>query len=194
MPDIPFVFEDVQATSRTTLLKLAGVPWNITPMGWGQFLGYLAIGVVVGLLALPASMPFGAKIGAGLGAGAAIMLTFVLIHELGHAISARMVGSPMDEVLITATRTITLYDDDTDPPSRVHLGRSLGGPVMSLTVGLAALGVWQLTSLATTPAGNLVLGAFCIANLAYGVMSWLPGPGMDGEIIWRELGSSRERT
>jgi hypothetical protein len=78
--------------------------------------------------------------------GGLSMLTWLIAdigHALAHTVSAKISGSPMDEIqIVDMPRTI--YFDNNVPPE-VHRMRALGGPVYSAT-GLAASFLLRLTT------------------------------------------------
>lgn len=169
-----FVMEDIETTPRRTLFTLGGVPWRITPRGWLSQVAMLTLGLIAGLIFM------GGDLAASLIFGLLLIVSYGL-HSLGHIISARMVGAPMDELLITATRPVNIYrNDPPDLPSRAHMGRAIGGPALNLLAG--ALGL----ALAVAGGGSFAL-FFGLLNSGLGLGSLLPVPSVDGEIILREL-------
>jgi Zn-dependent protease len=175
------VFEEFGNAPRRVLGRAFGVEWSTTPSGWLTLPAFGALGLVAGLLWWDGRL--GERVGVGVLAGL-VVLSIQLLHELGHVISARLVGGPMREVRFVAIRPLTLYHDAVEPPSRVHLGRAVGGPAMNLLLGLVALPLW---SAAGAGVGAFLLGTFALINLAFGLVSLLPIPSVDGEVIWREL-------
>ena len=168
------VFEDFTKSPHRTFLRAFGVDWSTTPLGWLTVPAFASLGLLVGLLRPGAPLP--ARLTNGL-AGGLVVLASQLLHELGHVLTARLVGGPMREVRFAAIRPLTLYHDAVEPPRRVHLGRALGGPAANLAVGLALL-----------PSRGAFLPAFAAwLNLAFGLISLLPIPSVDGEVIWRSL-------
>jgi Zn-dependent protease len=114
----------------------------------------------------------------------AVEITTVL-HALGHILSGKLVHSAMDELLITTTRDVNLYHGDQSLiPGRIHLVRSLGGPVFNLLIA----GVFSEV-VKTIPFGfwSNLLASLVSINLFFGIGSFLPIPSVDGEVIWREL-------
>jgi Zn-dependent protease len=104
-----------------------------------------------------------------------------LLHSLGHILAAKMVGAPMEVLLLTATRDVTLYRTDTPGPSKwMFIGRSLGGPAANLLTGVASLAAWYLLSTEWWL-------FFSVFNLAIGIWTLFPMPSMDGWVIWGEL-------
>ena len=173
------VFEDFRTAPRRLLARVFGVDWTTTPLGWLVAPAFMPLGLLAGLVAW--NGPFAERLGIGLLAGIVVLAAQVL-HELGHVISARIAGGPMREVLFTAVRPLTLYDDTADLPRRVHVGRAIGGPAINLALGLAAL---PLSRAAGPEALTFLLGFFAWLNTAFGLISLLPIPSVDGEVIWR---------
>ena len=175
------VFEDFETTPRRTFLHAFGVDWSTTPSGWLTIPAFGSLGLIAGLLWW--NGPLAEKLGVGFLAGL-VVLSIQVLHELGHVISARLVGAPMREVRFAAIRPLTLYDDPPNLPNRAHLGRAIGGPAMNLALGLALLPLWS----ATTPGvASFLLGVFTLVSIAFGLISLLPIPSVDGEVIWRAL-------
>lgn len=103
------------------------------------------------------------------------------LHIVGHTLSGKAVGALMTATLIEDRQITTYYADDSPHlPRRVHLGRTLGGPLMNFIVALLAFLAWQRIS------GHVLLFTTAI-NLFLASMLFLPFKGIDGEIFWREL-------
>ncbi len=180
------VFEDYQTAPRRRLFSILGTPWNITPYGWIAIPAFFAPGFLITFYVLNHA-DTGNRVLASVIAGL-MSLGVIVTHEVGHQISARLVGGPMDEVLIAAVRLITLYHDTVEPPSRVHLGRALGGPIMNLILAAVLFGG---VAIAQTPPLRTILMTSAFISLGYGLGSFLPIPSVDGEVIWRELRKQR---
>ncbi len=112
-----------------TLFVFNGVPVKVKPLvlanlpvAWGG-LAYLAG------RSRP-ERPWSVRLAVG-GLAALAVLSADLGHALAHTVSARLAGSPMDEIwIVDMPRTI--YHDN-DVPPRVHRMRALGGPLYSAT-------------------------------------------------------------
>ena len=59
----------------------------------------------------------------------------------------------------------------------MHLGRAFGGPAANLLLGVALLPLQR----------SFLLGFWVWLNLAFGLISRLPRPSGDGEVIGRAL-------
>lgn len=172
------VIENLHKSPRRKLFSISGVDYLATPLGWVQALLYLILGLVLAYFIAPYE-GVAARLGAGLVYGVLLSAT-MFNHTLGHLLGSKFVGAPLHATLITATVSISVYEDNHDYPSRVHLGRAVGGSLFNLMVGLLFL-----VPVAAGLASHFIL-FFAFANLAM-VAIWLPIPTLDGEVIWREL-------
>ncbi len=102
-------------------------------------------------------------------------------HPLGHIISARYAGAPMDEVRITTTQMPhTLYNNNTVSPS-VHRLRAVGGPIFNLLCLLLSAVVFVVA-----PVGSVGRELATWSAAAHGmmlIMSLAPLPIVDGGTI-----------
>src|SRR5205823_2276868 len=109
----------------------------------------------------------------------AVEITIVL-HAFGHILSGKCVRSAMDELLMTSTRDVTLYYGDQGMyPPRIHIIRSLGGPVFNLI--LAGVFNLMLIFIPVGP-GRALIEQLVATNLFFGVGGLLPIPSIDGEV------------
>ncbi len=99
-------------------------------------------------------------------------------HPLGHILSARYAGAPMDEVRITVTEMPhTLYNHNAVSPN-VHRIRALGGPIFNGLGLFLSAGVF-----AAVPAASVARELAAWSAAAHGlmlIMSLAPSPGVDG--------------
>lgn len=175
--------EDLDSTRRLPIGRIGRVRLAATPTAWLQPLLFFAVGV--GLTFLPGRLPWDAPLGARLAdalAFAVAGLVANVAHALGHVATGTLAGSPMDELLVTATRDANVYlGDQSAVPGRVHVARAVGGAVGNLAVAGLAYAV-----LAALPGAHPVLARVAGVNLFCGVGSFLPLPSVDGEVLWRE--------
>ncbi|MEO3746907.1 site-2 protease family protein [Plantactinospora sp. B5E13] len=123
---------------------------------------------------LDLSRPAGYLFGAGF---VILLLGSVLLHELGHALTARRYGIGVRGITLELLGGYTEMDRDAPTP-RVDLLVSLAGPAVSLVIGLAATGLTL-----ALPDGTLVHQfAFQLAasNLLVALFNSLPGLPLDG--------------
>lgn len=176
----PFlVFEDVASTSRHRLFALLGVEWVATRYAWIEPLFFTSLGLFGSAIARSASPPSGRLI-QGLGWGLFLYLCNA-VHSLGHIIFGRAVGAPMNANLLTATRDVSLYEDDRRTVSdHVRAVRAMGGPAANLALGALVLGLAHS------------LGSDWLSMCGYlslGVAAWtlMPVPTLDGWILWKAV-------
>jgi len=178
-----FIFENLDTVRKISLGKFWGVEVIITSLTWlGPFL-FFALHFVVNLLInLHLSLP--ERLNQALYFTIAIEIT-TMIHALGHVISGKMVKSAMDELLITALRDVNRYHgEQSQIPSKVHLVRALGGPVLNIIVGVICI-----FFAASIPSGfwSNLNASMVTVNLFFGLGGFLPIPSVDGVVIWREI-------
>jgi Zn-dependent protease len=171
-----FSFEAREDQPRR-LSSLFGVDYRVTRRAWLNLPLALAIGVV-GSLALASDESLLIWVALAVAFSAAVVAAS-FVHGVGHIVSSRLVGAPVASVIITATVSLISFNDSADPGPRVHIGRSLGGPIANLALGTLAVGV--------AGSGGIVVGFFGVVNLAFGAFTLLPVPSLDGAVIAREL-------
>jgi hypothetical protein len=171
------ILENLDTVRRIPAGRVLGVPVSVTPWLWLGPVVFFGLG-----LALNAALPLGqaARQAGWLAAGIEIS---TLIHALGHILGGRLVGSPMDELLLTALRGVNIYrGEQAALPGRVHLARAAGGPALNLIACAAA--AWLAPLAGAGPAGQ-VLAQVASTSLFMGLGGLLPLPSVDGEVIWR---------
>jgi hypothetical protein len=177
-----FFFEDIRSPMRKDLFTVAGVRVQSTRYAWLAVPNWIGFGLFIAFVGSSDSSHF---VPTGLLYGAFLYLANV-IHSLGHIIAGKIVQSPMDILLLTATRDVTLYlKDQATYPAGKRIRRSLGGPISNLAAGLVGLGMTALFRTAW-------LEIFAIANLGAGLWTLCPVPTMDGWVIWSTLLSHRQ--
>ena len=176
------IIEDVDSVRHIPVGTFWGVRLSITPLVWlGPFIFF---GLRLLLRSVVAGVTLDERLSDALLFTLAVEVVTVL-HALGHIIGGKLVGSPMDELLITATRDVNLYSGPQEIyPGYIHLGRALGGPVFNLILaGLLYACVPLLPATLWTTAIERIAGM----NLFFGLGGFLPLPSVDGEVIWREV-------
>lgn len=145
----------------------------------------------------------------GLGASAylvafayALLLLFsVLIHELAHAVAAKMYGWPTHKIVLNLWGGHTEFDFGKATPGRA-LVVAFAGPVANFVLAglgqLVVLALPERTSLGTAVA-LLLANIFVVANLLIGAFNVLPGLPLDGgrlveSIVWKVTGSQEKGT
>jgi Zn-dependent protease len=109
------------------------------------------------------------------------------LHSLGHSLAGKLLGAPLDGILLTATRNVNVHRQDQFRFSKgIRIGRALGGPLSNILFGLIGLILWQLFA-------REVLLLFAWFNFAIGIFTLCPIPSLDGWVIWGELFGFRGR-
>lgn len=172
--------ENLDTVRHIPLGRFLGVTVSVTPTLWLSPFVFFSIGILQNLApnVTPNQLMYLALVNL---CGIEVS---TLIHQLGHILGGKLVGRPMNELLLTATRGYNIYcGDQSQTTSYVHLGRALGGPILNLVVGhsLAAM-------LLVVPSGLLydLLASLASISLFFGYGSFLPLPSVDGWVIWRE--------
>jgi len=100
----------------------------------------------------------------------------VLLHEVSHAVMARRFGFTVRSITLHFLGGATAIEGEARRP-REEFWIAVVGPITSLGVGAAALGLWFVT-----PAGLLllVIEGLAVANLMIGVLNLVPGLPLDG--------------
>ncbi|WP_326553699.1 site-2 protease family protein [Micromonospora sp. NBC_01813] len=105
------------------------------------------------------------------------LLGSVLLHELGHALTARRYGMGVRGITLEMLGGYTEMDRDAPTP-KVDLLVALAGPAVSLVLGLVAVVVTLLLPDRTLI--NQLAFQLAVANLLVAVFNSLPGLPLDG--------------
>jgi hypothetical protein len=176
-----FVLENTDSPRLKKLFRMLDVDVMAAPFAWLGVVLALIIGVVVSLITAPVDGT-GAQILAGIVFGLLIYAS-TFVHGVGHIISSRMVNAPMQYLILTSTVPITRYDDadEASVPSRVHIGRSLGGPAANVVAAIIGLVLYVVV---VNSPFFLFIG---IQNTLFTLLVLSPIPSLDGAVIWREV-------
>lgn len=111
----------------------------------------------------------------GLGFAVVLYLS-VLLHEASHAFMARHYGFGVKSITLHFLGGVTAIDKEASRP-RQEFWIAVVGPLTSLAVGGAALGLWFVT-----PDGLLlmVVEGLAAGNLLVGLLNLVPGLPLDG--------------
>jgi len=174
------VVDDRDKTKRRHMFHLLGVEYVATPFFWLNLPMMLIASIVVSSIFVPTGDLAGQMMIIGIGYGI-LMIATLFLHGIGHIISSRMVDAPVQKMIMTMTVTHLDFGEEGEQPSRVHVGRSLGGPVTNVVLGLLSLAIYGLVM---NSHFVLFFGAF---NILIAIVTILPLPTLDGPVIFREL-------
>ena len=115
------------------------------------------------------------------------MTLCVLLHEIAHALMARLRGYIPKNVVLLPYGAMMSVDESIDKKSSVLIG--LAGPLANLALALATLGTWWLF-----PGVYPYTISFLHANLTLGVFNLLPVYPLDGSRVALGLCKNRIKT
>ncbi len=179
--------EDTPADKSTTrrtgrrIGRVLGVPVFVSP---SMVLLAVLVTVVYGGYAqeqLAIAPPWAYGVGLGF---VVCLLGSVLLHELGHAVTARRYGIGVRGITLELLGGWTEMDRDAPNP-RVDALVSLAGPAVSLVLGLLATGA-ALALPDRTVAGQIAF-QLAASNIIVAVFNVLPGLPLDGGRALRAL-------
>ena len=126
---------------------------------------------------------------------AVVLYGSVLLHEASHAVVARRFGFSVKSITLHFLGGMTAIEGESRTP-RQGFWIAVVGPLTSIAVGLAALGLWFVT-----PDGLLLMAVEGLAgaNLLVGVLNLVPGLPLDGgrvlkSAVWRITGDVHRGT
>jgi Zn-dependent protease/CBS domain-containing protein len=126
---------------------------------------------------------------------AVVLYGSVLLHEASHAYVARHYGFPVSAITLHFLGGLTSIEAEAKKP-RQEFWIAVVGPLTSLAVGFAALGLWFVV-----PDGLLllVIEGLAFGNLMVGVLNLVPGLPLDGgrvlkSAVWQATGSVHRGT
>ncbi|WP_067637999.1 site-2 protease family protein [Actinomadura latina] len=124
---------------------------------------------------------------------AVLLYGSVFVHELSHAVTARIFGLPVRSVTLHVLGGETAIEREAPTPGREFL-IAFAGPLTNLV--LAGLGLLAHATLALPDVAVLLLEALTFANLLVGLFNLLPGLPLDGgrlvrAAVWKATGRSR---
>jgi hypothetical protein len=167
------VAEDI--TARRRLFRLFDVSWLATRYAWAGPLSWTALGFAMAL-AKPGGAGGARLLIEALGYGVVLYAANIL-HSVGHVIAGRLVGTPVEAVLVTSTRDVIIYvQPGAAAPAPCRAGRALGGPAANVAVGGALMLAGHLTHASWVSMAGLV-------NVAVAAWTLMPVPSLDGWVI-----------
>ncbi|HCT78808.1 MAG TPA: peptidase M50 [Micromonosporaceae bacterium] len=113
---------------------------------------------------------------AGVGFVAGLLLS-VLLHELGHALTARRYGVGVRGITLDLLGGYTEFDQDSPRPG-IELATALAGPGVSALLGLGCAAL--AFALPNGTIGDKIAIQLAVANLIVAIYNALPGWPLDG--------------
>lgn len=126
---------------------------------------------------------------------AVVLYLSVLLHEASHAVTAQRLGYGVNSITLHFLGGMTEIDGSSRRP-RHEFWIAVVGPLTSIAVGGAAVGLWFLV-----PDGlvRAAIEGLAAANLVIGVLNLVPGLPLDGgrvlkSIVWGASGDQHRAT
>lgn len=166
------------ATQRTGLqiATVVGVPVIVMP-SWFLFATYVLL-IGPGLIG-------GGPRGYLLSAGFALMLlASVVLHEIGHCVTARAFGLPVRAITVNLLAGLTEITEPPQTPAREY-AVAIAGPMVSIL--LCSTGVVVAEALPHDSIAAALAIGLAISNGSIAAMNLLPGLPLDGGRVLRSL-------
>jgi len=130
--------------------------------------------------------------------GAALFFFSIVLHELGHSVVSQRCGIPVPSIRLLFIGGIAEISREPDD-ARSELRIALAGPVVSLLLVMAYLGLgWMFSLLGVEPVSLMFLWLAQV-NLILVLFNAIPGYPLDGgrvlrALLWMRNGKLREAT
>lgn len=173
--------------------RIAGIP-VILAYSWFVIAAFTVI--VYGPLLLEQNPVLGISAYYMAFAYALLLLISVLVHELAHALTARIYGWPTQKIVLNLWGGHTQFENFTATPARSVIV-ALAGPAANLVLAGGAWVVLSTTSMGTV--AEILTNIFMWANFVIGIFNVLPGLPLDGgriveSAVWKATGSQAKGT
>ncbi len=127
---------------------------------------------------------------------AVLLLISVLVHELAHALTAKIYAWPTEKIVLNLWGGHTQFESFTASPGRSVLV-AMAGPAANFV--LAGGGWLLLMSTDLTGVAAILVNIFVWANFLIGIFNVLPGLPLDGgrlveSAVWKATGSQEKGT
>ncbi|WP_017569675.1 site-2 protease family protein [Nocardiopsis halotolerans] len=121
---------------------------------------------------------------------AVLLYASVLVHELAHAVVARMYGLPVRRIVLYVLGGVSEIEREAPTPGR-EFWIAFAGPLFSLLLAAGGFGLYLFTE-PRSVVGELLFQLW-IANLLVGAFNLLPGLPLDGgrllrAAVWKVTG------
>ncbi|WP_255770225.1 site-2 protease family protein [Pseudarthrobacter sulfonivorans] len=173
--------------------RIAGIP-VILAYSWFVIAAFTVI--VYGPVLLQRNPSFGVTAYYVAFAYALLLLLSVLVHELAHALTAKVYGWPTQKIVLNLWGGHTQFENFTATPARSVIV-ALAGPAANLVLAGGAWLVLAGSSLGIV--ADTLTNIFMWANFVIGIFNVLPGLPLDGgriveSAVWKATGSQAKGT
>ncbi len=148
----------------------------------------ILIGLIAFLMTAGGGQSFGSALAEGLLFGG-LLVASVLIHEISHALVARLFHHEVKEIVLTLIGGHTALDAKGLTPAASGV-TALAGPIGSAVLGLAGLATLTLD---LSPGAYTIVRGITVVNFVLAIFNALPGAPLDGgrvveAIVWALTG------
>ena len=109
----------------------------------------------------------------------------VVLHELGHSLTAQRYGYPIDSITLWLLGGIAALSEMPENWKQ-EFGIAIAGPIVSVLVGIGSYGLFLVTPESLAGA-RFIFAYLAILNIALAIFNMLPAFPMDGGRILRAL-------
>ena len=109
----------------------------------------------------------------------------VVLHELGHSLTAQRFGYPIDSITLWLLGGIAALSEMPEN-WRQEFGIAIAGPIVSVLVGVGSYGLFLLTP-ESLDGARFIFAYLAVLNVALAIFNMLPAFPMDGGRILRAL-------
>jgi Zn-dependent protease len=127
-----------------------------------------------------------------------VFFASIFLHELAHAIAARMEGVQVIEIVLHPFGGLTKLRREPDTP-RAEFNIAIAGPIASFSLALLFLGLMAAVKSLGADAVALLFFTLCLLNFLLAVFNLFPGYPLDGgrvlrAYLWRRGADLNEAT
>ncbi|SDC99273.1 CBS domain-containing protein [Natrinema hispanicum] len=109
----------------------------------------------------------------------------VILHELGHSLTAKRFGFPIDSITLWLFGGIAAFSEMPEN-WRQELTIAIAGPIVSVLLGVGSYALFSVIP-ASLSGARFVFGYLAILNIALAIFNMLPAFPMDGGRVLRAL-------
>lgn len=118
---------------------------------------------------------------------ALLLFASIVLHELGHALTARRLGVPIRGITLFLFGGVAEMADE-PPTAKAELLVAVAGPIVSVALGAGFLGLAGAVTVAGGPAPVVAVAAVLgVVNLALVAFNMIPAFPLDGGRVLRSL-------
>jgi Zn-dependent protease len=173
---------------RLRILRVGTVRGIAVQIHFSWWLGAALLSHTLGAELFPEILPEMAwRVSMALGfTGTILFFCCLFLHELGHCVVSQKCGIPVRAITLSCIGGVAEITREPDTPqSEIRI--ALGGPAVSLALGLTLFGASLMLQLRGWPQGAVLSAWLGWANASILVFNLLPGYPLDGGRVLRAL-------